>query len=301
MKILITGASGLLGSALVSVLATNYPLVIISRNIAKTKEKIKQKVDFYQWDNYELPKNALKGVTGVINLAGENIANKRWTQKQKQKIYESRIKTTKNLVQSCNLLPTILDFFISASAIGYYPAISKQNLDENSLKGEGFLANLCQDWEQEARGIKAKRLVIFRLGLILSEQGGALAKLLSIFKLGLGGTIGMGKRSFSWIHLEDVVCFIKQAISQSKYQGIFNLTSLQPATNLELTKILAQSLNKKAIFPVAPLFLKVVFGEMSQLLLTDQKVIPQKLLQLNHQFLYPDLKSAILKSLLIEK
>ena len=295
MKILVTGATGLIGSALCKELfLQKHQLVIITRNIERAKKKLQLPIQYYKWQAESIPEEALAGVKGVIHLSGENIAQKRWSQKQKNIIYNSRVTSTKNLVQALNQRKESLDFFFSASAIGYYSINSGQNLTENSSRGNSFLAKVCDSWEKEAQKIKAKRIVIFRLGMVLSSLGGVLGKLLPIFKLGLGGPIGRGNRQLSWIHLQDVLRFLTLAINDERYQGIVNLVAPQLVTNLTFTKILAKSLNRFAVFPVPPLLLKILLGEMSCLMLGEQKVIPDKLNRLNYHFLYPKIETALL-------
>ena len=256
MKILITGASGLIGSELVQDLVLKkHKIVVLTRNIAKAKKKLPYPIRFYLGKEGIPPQEALQGIQGVINLMGETIARKRWTKRQKKKIYDSRIQNTKNLVQA--LKEQKLDFFISASAIGYYPHHSPEKLNEESAAGKGFLAKICTAWEKEALESKAKRVVICRLGVVLSSKGGVLTKLLPIFRMNLGGTIGLGKRQFNWIHLKDVVYFLCLAISEKKYKGIFNLLSPNPINNKEFTKILAKTLHRTAFFPIA-IFLAIV-------------------------------------------
>ncbi len=292
MKILITGASGLIGSELVEELyLSRHEIVVLTRDLAVAKKKLPYLIKFHLWKKGAPPQEALQGIQGVINLMGENIAKKRWTKRQKKKIYDSRVQNTKSLVQA--LKEQKLDFFISASAIGYYPNCSSQNLVEESATGKGFLAEVCKAWEKEALQAKAKKIVILRLGAVLSSKGGVLAKLIPIFRMNLGGSIGLGKRAFNWIHFKDVVYFLRLAVSEKKYNGVFNLVSPNPVSNKKFTKILAQTLQRTAFFPIAPIFLKMVYGEMSSLLLNEQRVIPQKLLQLQHPFLYPDIKDAL--------
>ena len=292
MKILITGASGLIGSELVRELVLKkHKVVVLTRNITKAKKKLPYPIKFYLGEEGMPPPKALQGIQGVINLMGETIASKRWTKRQKKKIYDSRVQNTKNLVQA--LKEQKLDFFISASAIGYYPHHSTESLNEESAAGKGFLAKICKAWEKEALESRAKRVVIFRLGVVLSNKGGALTKLLPIFRMNLGGTIGLGKRQFNWIHLKDVIYFLCLAISEKKYKGIFNLLSPNPVNNKEFTKILAKTLHRTTFLPVVPILLKWFYGDMSSLLLDDQKISPQKLLQLRHPFLYPKIEDAL--------
>lgn len=297
MKILITGATGLIGRELVKELfIAGYFLVVLTRNKEKAKKILPFPIEFLEWK--DILTNSLS-VQGVIHLMGENIGKKRWSKKQKNKIYDSRVQATKKLVQILQQKNQKLDFFFSASAIGYYKASSREQ-NEASPSGTGFLASLCCAWEKEAKKAIAKRIVIFRLGMVLGRQGGALETLLSIFRLGLGGKIGWGKSPqntwISWIALEDVIRFLQQAIIDKNYQGVFNLTSPHPVNNAEWTRMLSQTLKMPNIFSITRWKIKILLGEMAQLVLDSKKIIPQKLQEKKFSFHYPKCKDALAQS-----
>ena len=293
-KILITGATGFIGKNLVKELfCRGYSLVILTRNIASAKEKIPLPLEFITWDDLE--KSNEKNIKGVIHLAGENIAMARWSKKQKKIIYNSRIKNTQKLV---NFFATTsetpqknpLNFFCAASAIGYY-SNSDCSQDENSPAAKTYLANVCIAWEKEIKKINAKRIIIARLGTVLDSDGGALRKLLPFYLLGLGGKIGNGKMWMSWIAKKDVVNFFLQVTK--KYNGIYNLTTPNPICNKDFHKSLAKTLKIPNFFFIPKFALKIGLGEMSQIILNSQKIIPKNLVRQEYKFCYPEIKETL--------
>lgn len=298
--ILITGATGFVGTYLTNeLLKRNYKVHILSRNIEKAKELFKHKnAHFFQWNApYEVPpQEAYSQVQGIINLSGENIASKRWTKNQKKAIYDSRIIGTENLIQGINNYKLDkMKFFISTSAIGYYEQDSQGKvLDENSPAGSGFLAHVCQNWENElSEVINCDRKVILRVGIVLGKEGGALSKMLPLFKWGLGGRIGSGEQWMSWIHVKDLVKIYLEAIENSAIVGVVNAVSPNPVTNKHFTKILARVLSRPAFFHVPSFVIKLAMGELSALVLDNQKIAPERLLKESFQFDYPNLKEAL--------
>lgn len=280
IKISITGASGFVGGNLTKRFkALGWSVTAI------------EKEDFQRGN--ERINTLLLGSDAVINLAGAPIIGK-WTEQYKKILLESRINTTRTLVDCMHSLNPKPNVFISTSAVGIYS--DKGEHTENKFSyADDFLGSLAKQWETEA--LRAEdiglRTVIFRFGIVLGKNGGALQEMLPPFRLGLGGTIGNGSQAFSWIHIEDLVKAYIRAISDNNFKGIYNLTAPNPTTNKELTKTLSETLNKPAIFRVPEFALKIKFGEGAQALIKGQRVMPERLIQSGFVFTFPDIKSAI--------
>ena len=304
MRILLLGCTGFIGQNLIpKLLSEGYELCVVSRqNINQFRVKVSlEKIAFLKlnlaeasnWDNQNLL-NQLKNCDGIINLSGEPIADKRWSEEQKQKIVNSRVNTTfclmKNLKKN-NLNPK---FVINASAIGFYGTSLDKEFDETSLGGNDFLANLCEKWEK-ATSEKPffTRLVIFRIGIVLGTNGGALSKMLPIFKVGLGGPIGDGNQWMSWIHIDDLSNLIINAVKDKKYSGVFNAVAPKPVRMKEFSLVLAKCLNRPNLFPVPGATLKLLLGDGAKLVLEGQKIVSIKLKNNFYKFKYPLLEEAI--------
>ncbi len=293
MKILMTGATGLLGKEIgIELLRRGHELFVVSRDKKKALLGLPFPCKVIEGD---LNKGILKSpdleqIDGVINLMGEALVASRWSKNQKNKIFNSRILGTRNLVNSFIKTPKV---FVSTSAVGYYGDAGDQELNEESAKGSGFLPDVCESWEKEADEMKT-RVVKCRLAAVLARQGGALEKMLPAFQAGVGGRLASGKQWMSWIHIEDAVALFVNAVENDKYEGVINLSSPEPVTNLEFSKELAQVLNRSLGPAVPALALKALFGEMSQVLLDSQKTIPAKALKLGYKFKFPNLKSALI-------
>lgn len=274
MTIAISGISGFVGSYLQNYFEKKmYKVIPIERSIL-TNEKVLA--------------NLISEANVIINLAGANILQ-RWNKKHKKLMYDSRINTTKALVKAINKNKKE-QLFISTSAIGIY-ANDILCDEEQYVFGDGFLAQLCQDWEQEARQVK-KRMAIFRFSIILGD-GGALKKMLFPFKLGLGGKIGSGEQPFSYIHINDLARTYALIIRNQNLEGIFNLSTPNPSTNGEFSTVLARTLHRPSFFPVPALILKLIFGEGAQVLLNGQCVYPKRLIDNAFQFCFPTVKSVL--------
>lgn len=295
MKVLITGGTGLVGQKLQrELLNKGHQLVLMTRN--PDKYKLIKNIEYKKWNSISdpFPTEALEGVDSIVNLMGENLADKRWSPQQKEKLKSSRIIGTQKIVDAVNKANHVLKSFISASAIGIYPVNKSETLDENTKNGEGFLANLCQDWEASTSNLKnAERKITIRIGVVLAKSGGALGKLIPLFKTGLGGPIGKGQQYMSWIHVSDLVSLLSSAIEDQSYNGVYNGTTPKPVTNLEFTKALARALHRPALFPVPPFMLKLAMGEMSSIILDSQKVISTRLSENHFQFMFPNLEEAL--------
>lgn len=298
MKILITGATGFVGTSLVKkLLHDGHQLNILTRNIQTVSADLKDKrISIFEWPNHSTlpPVESISGINGVINLMGENIAAKRWSEEQKRKLHTSRVESTLNLTKLINQHLSSLDFFISSSAIGIYPVNQAQTLTEKSPTANHFLANLCKDWESAALSLtKAQRIVIIRTGVVLAAHGGAMAKMLPPFKLGLGGPIGDGSHFMSWIHLDDLVNLYAQSVTDANYRGVYNGCAPAPVDNFDFTKALGSALHRPTLFPVPAIALKIAFGEMSSVILDSQKVISERLNERNFSFQYNSIEATM--------
>lgn len=278
--IAMSGATGFVGSNLCRTFKNNgWEIIALGR-----KE--------FALPTEELAKR-LQGVDVIVNLAGAPVIS-RWTEEYKKILYESRITLTRKLVSTCKLLKNPPHLFLSTSAIGCYSATGTHTEDDNIL-ADDFLGHLTQDWEQEA--FRAKefgcRIAIFRFGVVLGQGGGALAKMLLPFKLGLGGTIGNGSQPFSWVHIKDLTRAFETAINDATYEGIYNMTAPHPTTNLGLTKALGRALSRPTIFPVPEFVLRLLYGEGAQVLTSGQTVIPKRLLESGFHFDFPSIEEAV--------
>lgn len=292
MKVLVTGASGLVGSKLVPKLTSDgHEVSRLTRSDPKGAHDI-------TWNPAarELPKAPLEGLDAVIHLAGENIAGGRWTPKMKERLRSSRIDATRFLCETLSQLQRPPKSLICASAIGYYGNRGSEILTESAGPGAGFLADLCRDWEAACEPARQSglRVANLRIGMILSTEGGGLAKMLTPFKLGVGGVIGSGRQYWSWISLDDVVGIIAHTLNNSPLTGPFNTTAPTPVTNAEFTRTLAAVLHRPAVFPMPAFVARMALGEMAdELLLASARVMPYRLSEAGYQFQHPTLETAL--------
>lgn len=293
MKITISGASGFVGRRLMKkLIAENHSLHVLSRH-AGTNLPPGVRLTVWNSTSSPPPEESLAGADAVIHLAGEPVAQ-RWTDETKQKIRSSRVDGTRLLVQALSTLSYRPAVLICASAIGFYGSRGDEILTEASPPGDGFVADITREWEQQADLAQSLgiRLVKIRIGLALEKHGGALAKMLPLFKACIGGPIASGRQWMSWIHLDDLVGIIRYALDQP-LQGPVNATAPNPVTNKEFTKTLAAAVHRPAFLSVPAFALKLSFGQMSEVLLASQRVIPKVAESAGYQFQYRDLGEAL--------
>lgn len=297
MKVVVTGATGFVGRVVVKqLLEAGDEVIVLTRNVARAAITLGSSCKYFQWDdsNTTPPLEAFEGADGVINLMGETISN-RWDEQQKKKIYDSRIYSTRKLVEVFDKLKNRPKVFVSASAVGIYGNRGPEEVTESSTLADDFLAKVCKDWENEANKASnfGARVVIIRTGIVLGINGGALQKMLPVFKLGLGGPLGSGKQYMSWIHIEDLASMYIESIKNNAVKGVFNGTAPYPATNSDFTKMMGKVLRRPAFLPAPAFAIQIAFGEMSQILLEGQKVLPVKFKAENFRFRYPTLEMAL--------
>ena len=293
MQIAIAGSTGLVGSALVRTLRAGGHKV---KRLVRSESELGSDNVLWSPSQGIRDLNRLEGIDAFVNLAGASIAGGRWSASRKDEIYRSRVDGTRMLVDRIGRLKKKPSVFINASAIGYYGDRGEEVLDENSSPGEGFLPDVARSWESEASRARSHgvRLVCTRFGVILSGHGGALGKMLTPYKLGMGGKLGSGKQWMSWVALSDVLAAIQRCVDQTGLEGPVNVVAPNPVRNEEFTAVLARVLRRPAVIPVPAVVLKTLLGEMAQeLLLSSQRVTPSKLEQNGFQFGYPTLEGAL--------
>lgn len=297
-KIIVTGATGLIGSHICEELFNRGDsITILTRNPDKAKSKLPYANEYVEW-NYRKPndwKHHLNSKDAVIHLAGANLFARRWTEKYKKKIIESREISTQNLVKAigeANLKPKV---FICASAVGYYGDSGEKILTEDSLPGNSFTSEVCKRWEEAAKGVEEfnVRRVNLRTATVFNVGDGALQKMALPFKFFVGGTLGSGRQWFPWIHIEDLVRIYLFAIDNPEVSGAVNAVAPDPATMKQLTDEIGKILHRPFIFKVPGFVLKIALGEFANELLASLKIIPEKLDQYNFKFRFGNLRSAL--------
>lgn len=291
MKVAITGSSGLIGSSLISFLAEKS---VTTSKIVREKpedDDISWKPEGGDWDSA-----FSGGIDGIVHLAGENIASGKWSRKKKAKIRNSRIDGTKRLCKHILGLPIPPSVFVCASAIGYYGDRGIEFLNEDSSGGNGFLPDVCLGWEEATESVSKAgiRVVNVRFGVVLSKDGGALAKMLTPFKMKMGGKIGSGAQFMSWVARDDATGAIYHTLITDSLKGPVNVTAPSPVTNKEFTNTLGKVLNVPTVVPMPAFAAKLAFGEMAKdLLLASTKVAPKRLVDSGYKFQYPELEPAL--------
>jgi uncharacterized protein (TIGR01777 family) len=312
MRVTVTGATGLVGPQVVAALrARGDEVTVLSRDANRARNRLEQvtrpptevgdgtgALQAARWDPLcePAPSAALDGRDAVVHLAGENIAQ-RWTASAKQAIHASRVTGTRHLVQGLTALegaqrPSVL---VSASAIGYYGPHGDEPIDEETPAGGDFLAQTCSAWEAEAIAAEhfGVRVVRVRTGVVLDRGGGALAKMLTPFKLGVGGPVAGGRQYISWIHPDDLIGIVLAAIDDRRWRGPVNATAPQPQRNRDFSKALGHALHRPSLLPVPGTALRLLYGEMSEIVTTGARVLPARALVLGYQFRHPELDSAL--------
>ncbi len=301
MKVLLTGATGLVGKEIGKALVIKgHQVVVVSRNAQSAKLNCPFPCQVIEADlgRETLKSELVKDIEAVIHLAGESVAESRWSQTKKDKIYNSRVLSTRNLLASLAEAKASVKVFVSTSASGYYGDRGEQILLETSPQGEGFLADVCRDWEREVEVAQAKnflpqcRYAILRVGVVISPFGGAMMKMIPPFRLGLGGAVGSGKQWMGWIHIEDLVEVYLHCLEFPQYQGVINAVAPETLTNYDFSKKLAAAFGKK-IGPALPeAIVKLMFGEMAHVVLSSQRIESQVLHRLGFRYRYATLESA---------
>ena len=296
-NVLVSGGTGFIGSRVCTALHEQGDTVhVLSRNPARAENKIKSAKSVYGWnpETEKLRSEAISDVKAVVHLAGETIAG-RWNNEKKQRIRDSRILSTRNLVESFADVSTKPDVLVCASAIGYYGDSGDENFTEVSPVGTDFLANVCQEWEAEAQKADALgiRVVLVRIGLVLGLGGGLLTQVLPPFRMGVGGRLGSGRQWMSWIHVDDVVGIVLHALENEEIRGPLNATAPAPVRNGEFTKTLGSVLRRPTLFPVPTFGLKLMMGEFADFIVLSQKVLPEKTEVSGYEFRHRTLESAL--------
>ncbi|NOY05419.1 MAG: TIGR01777 family protein [Chlorobi bacterium] len=293
MKVLVSGSTGLIGSALVSLLRSKGYEVI---RLVREKSLPDENATYWDIPSGHIETKELEGMDAVVHLTGANLSAGRWTEKRKAAFHESRVRATRVLSDALAGLERPPGVFISASAIGYYGNRGSEKLSEDSPSGTGFLAELCRQWEDATNPAKAKgiRVVTARIGVVLSPRGGALKKLLPFFRLGLGGKMGGGAQYMSWISIHDLVRAFQYCLSHEDLCGLVNFVAPNPVTNAEFTRALATACRRPALLPVPGWVLKLMFGEMAEeTILSSARVLPEKLRASGFDFHFPELQKAL--------
>lgn len=297
MKVLVTGASGLIGSALCDALLARGDSVVGLTREPRRARGTNPSVVWHAWQPAleRPPAEAFEGVDGVVNLLGEKI-NQRWTDEAKRRIMESRRTGTHNLVGAIAGLKRKPKVLVNQAAIGFYGDRGEAMVDESSGPGEGYDSEVVQEWEKAAREVEGSgiRLVIVRTGHVLDASDGLLAELLTPFKLGVGGPLAGGNQYMSWIHIDDEVGILLWALDNEKVSGTINATAPNPVTNRELSKAIGRAINRPAVMPVPGLVLDLKFGsEFGAVLRGGQRVMPRRALDLGYRFRYTDIDEAL--------
>ena len=297
MKVLIFGGSGFLGRNLIEeLLALGYQVCVVTRNRQKTVSNLGNKVQVIEWDknSHLVTTNELREIDVVINLAGESIGNRRWSNSVKQEILASRIRTTHVIVTAINnrtIQPKVL---INASAVGYYGSRENDEITEIEEPGQDFLSQVCRDWEGEAYKVQndSTRVVTIRIGVVLGSEG-ALNRMVLPFKFYIGGPLGTGNQWLSWIHIKDLTSMIRFVIEHQELTGPINATAPEPVTMRNFCHVLGDVMNRPSWLPAPELILKIALGQMSEMLLHGQRVVPHKIIEAGFNFQFPDLRSAL--------
>jgi uncharacterized protein (TIGR01777 family) len=299
-RVTLTGATGLIGPALVSsLLERGTQVTVLTRDPDRARARLGE-VEAVQWDlmGEPAPARSLAGRDAVVNMAGEPVAQ-RWSAQAKRAIRDSRVTGTRNLLAGLAQADPRPQTLISSSAIGYYGAHGEEPLDEDAPPGEDYLARVCVEWEQAAAAASelGVRVVQVRTGVVLDRGGGALAKMLPPFRLGVGGPVAGGYQYMPWIHAQDVVGMMLAALEDERWSGPINATAPEPVRNRDFASVLGHVLGRPALLPVPALALRLLYGEMAQIVTTGARVMPAKPLVLGYEFAHPQLEQALRQAL----
>ena len=283
-NVIIAGGSGLIGQCLAKFLyGKGYNITILSRHLPKSQTQ-------YRYLTYKDLQNIISETNIVINLAGASIAGKRWNEKYKKELYDSRIGITMQLVEALKLAGKKPELFINTSAAGYYGSRGNEVLNENSVSGNDFLSKMCDDWEHTALEAKSSgvKTSILRIGIVLLKSGGALEKILPAFKFFVGGHLGNGRQYMPWIHINDLINIFMFLI-ENNLEGTYNATAPNPVTNSEFSSALGKILKRHSLFPVPVFALRIILGEFSEFLISSQRAIPKGLISKGFKFEFNDI------------
>ena len=296
LRVTVTGATGLIGPRLLDALrARGAQVTVLTRDPDRARSRLGD-VEAVGWDlmSEPAPADALNGRDAVVHLAGEPVAQ-RWSAKAKRAIHESRVTGTRNLLDGLRLAEARPGVLLSSSAIGYYGPHGEEPLDEDAPPGADFLAGVCVEWEAEARRASelGLRTVVIRTGVVLDRSGGALAKMLPPFKLGVGGPVAGGRQYISWIHTDDVIGMMTAALEDERWEGPVNATAPTPLPNRDFSRALGRALGRPSLLPVPGLALRALYGDMAEIVTTGARVVPAKALVLGYGFRHPELDGAL--------
>jgi uncharacterized protein len=306
MRVFVTGGTGLIGPALIRRLCERGDeVVLLTRRAALARERFGEDCTIVEGDPVQAGPwmGAIQNCDAVVNLAGENIFARRWNEEFRTLLRDSRVRSTDHVVGALAKQPRAESggpkALVNASAIGYCGFRGDEEITEESPPGDDFLARMCVAWESAARNAEANgvRVAVVRIGVVLDRSGGALAQMLTPFKLGLGGPVGSGKQWFSWIHLADLVGIFLLALDRSEATGAINGTAPHPVTNKEFSKALGRALHRPSFLPVPGFALRLRFGQVAEVLTTGQRVLPRRALALGYQFQFPDIDLALAAAL----
>jgi uncharacterized protein (TIGR01777 family) len=299
VRVTVTGATGLIGRAAIDgLLARGHEVIALTRDATRGRTALGDRVEVHAWPDPKReppPPQALEGADAVLNLLGEPVAQ-RWSAEAKREIRESRVLATRSLVAGVAATPEDRRprALVSQSATGFYGARGDEPVDESDRPGRDFLAEVTVQWEAAASSaVAGVRVALTRTGVVLSPQGGALAKMLPPFRLGIGGPVAGGRQWVPWIHLDDVVGALLHCLEDERASGPVNVTAPTPVTNGELSRTLGRVLHRPAILPVPGLALRLMYGEMAMIVLTGQRVLPARLNELGYAFRYSELEPAL--------
>ena len=295
MQVTVTGATGLIGSRVVARLkARGDEVTVLSRDPERARERLDVAALQWQPSGEPAPVAALSGRDAVLNLVGENVAQ-RWSDDARRAIRATRIDATDNLVEGLRAAAPRPRVLVSSSAVGLYGPHGDERVDESTPPGEGFLADVCRDWETAAHGAEelGLRVVCVRTGVVLDREGGALKKMLPPFRAGVGGPVAGGRQYMPWIHVDDVVGMMLAALDGETWTGAVNATAPAPVTNREFSQALGRALRRPAFAPVPAAALRLLYGEMAEIVTTGQRAIPARALALGYEFDHPELDEAL--------